>query len=191
MIDISDVRQLVKMDPAQEPVFQGWVDTAIAMWESATRRLWNYRAGYVQTFTLLELLERRRRRLWLDLAPLSAVTASEWCLANGPTTALAIAATDYAFDANTREVIRVRCSPWAEVTQFTMTGGYTVDTCPAHIKRALVIQTAYMSARTTGPALIANSQAFEKGSTSYMTADLHPLFRELADQLASNVVGCS
>jgi hypothetical protein len=179
MITTAELKQYVKLDPNDDRVkAQSVIDSVVDMFESMTRRLWVYREAYAQTTRV----DDHDLYFWLDLFPVMSLSLTEWSPRSGQSSAVVIDADDYYLKAATGRVERLRHGRWLGFIQATITGGYTPTTAPPRIKQALIAQVSFVMKRLSQNTIDVSSLAFEKGSTTMLTPDLHPLFREVADQ---------
>ena len=183
MITQQYVRERIKNVPQNGSIILEMIAEVEDLWESMTRRLWNFRTNYVQTWRLPNLLDRRGTSLRLDLTPVQSVTIQQWWPGNQAGAVTLVSGTDYDLvDADSGRIVKLNDLGWSSVVQATVTGGYTSDTCPSDVKRALLTQLHFMMRRFDEQNIALSSQSYEKGQTNLMTADLHPFFKELADQ---------
>lgn len=173
MITAAELRDVIDIGPDRDRVLTGWARAVVALWETKTGRLWNRREGYVHRARLESVLDRV---FWLPLYPVEELALAERRDGLAEADAVAVAEEDFIVT-DLGRVELLRTTPWAgRFLVATITGGYTTATLPADILEALKAQVAFMVKRLDPDTIALNSQAFEKGSTTFMTADLHPFF---------------
>jgi hypothetical protein len=183
VITVSDLRRELKLDATQEASLIGWVKCVIAQWEFLTNRLWNRRVAHVVEVDV----EEDTDHVWVPLYPIETISVALAAEFSADPAAV-LDASNYRV---WRDTGRVRLAGGyrrgRQVATLTVTGGYTPATCPEDVRRALITQVHFMTRRMDAQAIIVNSLSYERGSTSYMTADYHPSFKNLADQRRRDV----
>ncbi len=163
-------------------------NAVIALWESRTNRLWSARTGRTMEFRVTHPLTERA--LFLDLYPVSAVTSVEQRFApqirQGSWTSGAsdddwetVDADNYFLREDTGQLERFN-GHWDGLVRVTWDGGYADDEAPADIIESLILQAQFMVARWDPSKIAITSQGFEGGSTSFITGDVHPMFKKLS-----------
>lgn len=190
MITLEDVRDEEQFAPGDEGKVQRIIDRTIALWETQTGRLWKRRTCHTQLWTLRTPEKRSARNLWTKLRPIETMTLKEWQINEAESSAdlLAPNGDDYQLLGDEGKIIRVGAAAWGEFVKAEYTGGY-IDShqksppigaavVPDDVVEALVIQVIFRMRRHRGDRLIMSSQAFEAGSTNFLSADQHPIFKQ-------------
>jgi hypothetical protein len=77
---------------------------------------------------------------------------------------------------------------WRDFVEVTITGGYTEATLPAHVRRVLLLQLQFMQQRHDSKVVAVNYYSAGKGGAqTFMDADYHPAFKQLAGSLRRDV----
>ena len=179
MISISQLRDALKLAPELDHEIEARRDVVVALWESATQRLWNRRVDHVE---IIRPRHDRLDTLLLELWPIESVTKVE---------TRRLWETDWTELTSgwkltgERELTRVSAY-WECEVRVTYTGGYTENPgigqtkTPAEIAAVLLVHAQFMQVRLAPERIAIKSQNFEGGSGVYEDADLHPLFKRLA-----------
>ena len=169
MITSSEVRSSVELNPAKDEVVTDLRLAVIALWERLTCLLWDARTDYVEIVTPNGTEDTM---IWLQLQNPSIPTLIEELIDGTWTT---VASTDY-------YLIRTRLTRktgfWASHVRVTYSGGYSATTCPADIKRALIVQAGFMYQRLADDKLIIKAVSLNNKTGLYEDADYHPYFRQ-------------
>ncbi len=177
MIPLSDLRERLELQPRDDQRLVGLRDAVVGLWEQETGRPWLRREDYVQTIRPRDYT----RKIWLALRPVESVTKVEEILSGSDWTELD--SEGWLFVEPTIEKLS---SYFRRLVRVTYTGGVVAEPedaeakTPADIREALILQARYLVDRHSGENAILRSKAFEKGSTSFLSADLHPLFKKTA-----------
>lgn len=147
-------------------------DAVVAQFEELTGYLWNARTGYV------EILENTLRDcadvVWLSLSPVTTLTTVEEKARASGATWTALASTDYELIGAHR--LTKLTGSFEDLVRVTYTGGYSDTTCPSAIANALLAQAKFLASRLDDQKIAISQQAFEAGSTTLLSPDVHPLF---------------
>lgn len=170
MISVAQMQAFLEYGPDKVPMLTALRDEVIALFEKLSNGLWNARADHVQD----ELAECQSRVFWLRLLPVTAITSVEtkaigeatWNLED-PT----------AYELVRGRELRIASGYWPELVRVTYDGGYDDTTCPADIRRAILLQMQFTETRNKAGRGIMTQEAVESGSTTYAPADLHETFR--------------
>lgn len=180
MISLSRLRTTCNVKADQDAELTRIRDECVDMFESLTGLLWKKRTGHVERFNFpnpysydsfqVELMGPRTITLLEHRHP----SESTWTT---------IDATNIDDDPTGRTV-RIMSGHFYEQVRVTYDAGYDETNCPSDIMRALLAQAAFILARNAPDKLVVTSQAIQGGNTSFMKADYHPTFSEIARQRA-------
>ena len=175
MISISKLRQATRLGADRDHELTLHRDSVIALWEQTTKGLWNAREGHVQ---LKELTTDRRRRIGLELRPVTSVTTVE---AKSPGDSSWTTLTTKQYEVVNSTLLRVGRF-WSPLVRITYDGGYSATTCPEDIQNALLLQVRFAMERHQGEGLISRSRAIAGGSNVQFLeqAYVHPTFKAVA-----------
>ncbi len=184
MITDADLRAQIKLPPDQDDELVALRAEVVALWERETGLLWDRRAAHVQYF---RVPNETHRRLPLELRPVEAVATVEE-RADGDAAWTALAAGEWWLEDGWVEKL---VGPFQRGVRVTYSGGYVAriptppptpaqTVTPGDVRRALLLQAAFVRVRTAQEKIAVKSQAFEAGSTTFEAADLHPYFERLA-----------
>jgi len=187
MISIAKFREALALPAARDAETQRLLASVVSMWELHTNRLWSKRTGYVQRW---EGVASTTGLSFLKCYPILRSPITEggsgeilFSLqeqADDDAAPVAVVATDYRLDTSMGQFRRLRTNPWRSSLIATYTAGYEDDTAPGDVIEVLFLQAKYWLKRNSPDKVDLASQAFEKGSTTYLTGLLHPAFKELA-----------
>jgi hypothetical protein len=169
MITRENFRNMVGLSAEQEDEMEILRGEVIALFEGATKRLWNAREGFIEVITPRG---SRPTLIFLNLWPVTSITTVEVREAR-ETDWDEVASTKYKL-VGTRRLERVT-GTWAREVRVTYDGG--VEEADEQIQRALAVQAKFMMARLQDENVAIRSQNFEGGSGVYETANMHPLFK--------------
>ena len=178
MISLSDLRARLGMPAGDGGDLAAIRADVVAEFERETKRLWERRANYVETF---RLRPSTRTFVLLELWPVETLTKVEESQDGGTWTELVAATPEYVLARDNR-LERVGCyfAPWVRVTY---TGGYVAaptgqqKQTPSDIREALLVQANFKHIRNRPGALLATqSQNFEAGAGELLKGDCHPTF---------------
>lgn len=206
MIKLSTLREAIPSTTTERDAEIQRLDLAVtAMWERLTRRLWRLRTSHVQYWnpgfkgeaqTGLSYRTRRRsarfpyevtstptspvrdKILFTALTPVTLISVEEWDFEESEADAVEALAADYYVVASEGKLVHTT-GFWKFNVKATMDGGWDPDDFATEfpdVVEAMITQIKFMLARNADPLISMNSQSFEAGSTSYMQADMHPLF---------------
>lgn len=147
-------------------------NAVVTQFEDLTGYLWNSRTGYVEIVE--NTLVDSPNTVWLALSPVTTLTTVEEKARASGATWTALASTAYEL-IGTRRLTKLSGN-FEDLVRVTYTGGYTDLTCPADIANALLAQAKFLASRLDSQKIALSQQAFEAGSTSFLSPDLHPLF---------------
>lgn len=188
LVSMSEVRiacdvQDGKRDAALD-LLRGAVE---ADFESRTNRLFARRVEDVEERLLP--CDERVPKLWSRVSRIQTAKIEERSLSD--VDLAEVASTDYYVAPEASSITRFR-GCWKEVVRLTITGGYTDEgkddgddatiICPADIKNAILTQIQFLQLRQAGPALAMSTQSFETSQTTYLAADMHPVFKQAVDR---------
>jgi len=190
MISIAILRERLALPTEDDGKARDILSGIISLWETETKRLWNRRAGFVETLRINT--SKKISTIFLKLWPIEAVTkVEERSLSDAAWTELA--ATDYLVpDLERNRLERIGCR-WAPLVRITYTGGYTAGATvgqyetPQDVVEALLLQAQFTRERNVPGRVITQSQNFEGGAGVFLRPDLHPLFAEQVLQRARRV----
>lgn len=178
LISISKLRGSNVLSALQDYDLEALRDEVESLWEQQTGRLWGRRTNHIQVF---DPIRSFTRSLFLELWPITSISLVEEAGDfDGVWRTLSSSEYMVVGDHQLRRVAGF----WECLVRVTYTGGYTTDTCPADVRRALVTQAEFITQRTSPEKLIIQSQNFEGGSGVLEEAFLHPFFQNLARQRA-------
>lgn len=183
MISLSDLRAELDLPGEREAELPALLAELVDQWERETGRLWQRRAGWVQT---LRPSVPDARTVWLELWPVEALTLVEERLLCGPSTDwTALQTTDYTLS-GTHELLRLGGGGWLEEVRVTYTGGYVAAPTPGQaltppdVRRALLLQARYAQQRWSGDRAHVSRVSANGGATDYLSGDCHPVFEAAA-----------
>lgn len=180
MIKLSEVRQRLVYSPEEEPWIKNALAAAIKLFEDRSKRLWNKRTGYVQTWRIG--VSHREPILWLDLFPHVSITTLEERGANALWSAAdAVKTTDYVLDEDRGELERI-AGQWSANVRATYDGGFddTTNRPPEDVRLAIVTQVVFWHHRLK-PNLVHVDRTSQRGhSAQFFKAGAHPLLEETA-----------
>jgi hypothetical protein len=162
MIDADDIRAHVQTaDPA------ALAKAVVTMWESRTRRLWQRRELHV-----LEVeVEHEDDSFWVPLYPIETIVVKH--------AGVVVAGTEYSIAKGRGRVDAIGGWPGNSL-EATVTGGYTKVTAPADARQAMIEQAKFMVSRNPSTIIHLSSQGLNNATTSFLRADMHPLFDAVA-----------
>lgn len=172
MIDITQLRQMLKTGPDQDGLVQLNADAAISLWESETRELWAARTGVVKVITP----EDRDTVFWLYARNVSSLVLDEG------DDHVVMAADTYSLASANGRVTRLRSDQWSLPIRATFSCGYTSVTVPADVRMAVMYQAAFMQSRMSSAKIDVTSQSLGKGSAALLDPELHPFFKRQVDK---------
>ena len=182
LITDAQLRDALDLPASRDQEVSDMRDAVVALWEGATRRLWERRVGYVETFRP----RYNARTLILSLGPVESVATVETADADG-STFTALASTYYAAGGRSIRLLDGSgFSFWPGQVRVTYTGGFTAEPAsgqaetPADIRRVLETQARFMLKRTSDAMIATRSQNFEGGAGVFEQADWHPIFAAVA-----------
>jgi len=185
MITDAELRAQIRLPPDQDDELQLLRAEVVALWERETGFLWDRRVDYVQLFTVAN---ETHVRLPLELRPVEAVALVEQRGA-GDAAWVAMGTSEWLLDSDCVESL---VGPFQRRVRVKYTGGHVAriptppptpaqTVTPGDVRRALLLQAAFIRARTGQEKIAIKSQAVERsGSTVYEDADCHPYFERLA-----------
>lgn len=182
MITIPEFRALLEWDPDKDAELKDVLTEVIADWEMLTGRPWQKQTGRVEEIRVEHHLDTF---LWLALTPVLAVTKVEERVA-GSADWSTLESTGYYLKASTGRLERLG-GAWRPFVRVTYDGGYDATTCPAQVKRALVLQARFLQARMSDANLIVRGKSVSgraggSEATFLTREDFHPRFAKLAAQ---------
>ena len=148
----------------------------VALWEEETGLLWDYRDSHLEIFTPRGI---RNTRVYSTLVPVDNILLIRE-RSEADTSWTELESDDYQLIG--RRTIRRIGGFWKNLVEVTVQGG--AREADADIQRVLILQARFELARFDDKALIVQSQNFEGGAGSYMTATMHPEFKRLAKKKA-------
>ena len=168
MLTAQMLRQQMDVEPSKAAELEMLARSTVRLLERKTGRLWERREGLVHRVRLDSVADKR---FWVPLYPVETLSLAD---ADGTL----VSANDFSVDPAVGAVERSdSLATWStRLLTATITGGYTAETCPEDVIQAMIVQARFSRARSAGPALVTKSQAFDKGSTSYLDPELHPTF---------------
>lgn len=179
MISVEDIRSRMRTSAEVEvATIAPLCVAAIAAWESATGRIWNYRTGHTQRWTIPHI--DPRETLWLELYPLETISVKVWNRSQREADAETISADDLDAELDIG-AIRLVGSKWSGCIKATMTGGYTNLTCPPDVREALITQVTHWFHRNSPDNVAVTSKSVGPDATTVMAAaDYCELFKATA-----------
>jgi len=181
VISLKELRDRLKLSPTDDDQLSIIRANVIGLWEVRTNRLWNYRAGHVQTFMLDESWQRFAPA-WLSLTPVDetgTVTVEDWDDGDDPE---ALDEDEFTLLASSGKLVKLpRVTPWLMNVRVTYSGGFDESSCPEDVREALAIQCQYALLRHRGEKSILSGITGPAGGVSFMvSADVHPHFKAQA-----------
>lgn len=173
MLSLSEVRKAAGSNPALEESLESLRQGVIELWERRTGHKWQKATDYVQT---LAVNIYDCKSVWLSNKPVTAISKVEQ-LVDGAWEELD---SDSYLLVDESRLDRIDGLSFEGFVRVTYDGGYDEDDCPDDIKLALLTQIKFIIARMGGDKVILRSEAFEGGSSSFETADIHPHFKNQA-----------
>lgn len=180
MLDIALAREALGFEASKDTTTQRLVAAVIALWESRTNRLWNLRAGFVYEVRP----QRFATKLWVPLYPITSLVVKQ--RSDGDDTFDTLDADDIHVLTERGRVTLLSSTgvgtEWLDQVEFTISGGHDVENvpAPADVIEALLTQLTFSQQRNSGEKIAQSSQGFEGGSSSFLTPDVHPLFKATA-----------
>lgn len=176
MIALSDLRARLELPASDDVTLVAMRDSLIALWEQETGRPWVREVDHV------EILRSgpTRRALFLQLHPVESITKVEQIL-GGPDDWEELDAEAYWFDGRRR--LEKNSGYWRRLVRVTYTGGVTESASagqfktPADVTEALLAQAVFSHRRNAPDKIALRSEGLKDSQTSYLSADLHPLFK--------------
>lgn len=194
MISIKELRDALNLDPSMDRKLESYRKSVIALFETKTKRLWNYRTGYTKIFQP----SARDVFIYLPLYPIdpdtlmtAAFTITEQILSNtDDSTPTTPDATDYVVDREKGIVQRIRCLDWKQFVTITVNGGFTPETLDAtypQIKQAFVIQIQYMLSRFAPEKIHVLTTSVRRGEfATFLKDSMHPYFVDICSLYTKN-----
>lgn len=179
MISVSDFRARSSVVVDDDTVLEKAIASAIATWETATKRLWARRVDHVER---VEPESERISTIILELQPVESVSLVEERF-GGPNTAFVALDSATAYELEGARKVRRYGGWFAPHVRITYTGGYVEPgapegaVTPEDIQEAILTQAAYAIERRSDGKLVVQSQNFEGGGGVFLPADYHPVFR--------------
>lgn len=173
MLSLSRLRESVKVLAGRDEELEALRDAVEAQFEELTGYLWKARTGHVEV--LENTLRTARDAVWLSLAPVATITKVEEKSRTKAAAWDTLDTADYEL-VGLRRLARLS-GAFDEHVRVTYDGGYSDAACPQSIQIALLSQAKLLAHRLGEQQAALSSQAFEKGSTTFLSPDLHPLFR--------------
>ncbi len=202
ILPMSRVREaLAPTDKESDDQLQFLRDTVVALWESATRRLWDRRTDHVQEINLDERYLQRKRFIYPELYPVETIAVREFD--DDEDVSLEpdlVAGTDYVLRATKGEIKRLtrpvfgvtlnRDANWKENVRLTITGGFGEGgaAVPADVTKALMVQLTFMQQRLTADLVHLSSQSIAAPGAANPAAQFlqpahwQPFFRQTVNR---------
>lgn len=189
MISIKTLRARVPMASAAQEleVLEPARLAVIRVFENATGRLWSKRTNYVQRLYVHEWM-RRSGKIQLPIVPVASIEIKEWDNSEKYADAEVVSSDDYDVDPY-QMVVRRITGCWDCNVEMKITGGVEDDDPEyADVTQAMIEQVMYWLERRRADHVGVSSQAFEGGSTTYLTQNLCASFQAVASQRRRVVV---
>lgn len=186
MISLSALRRALGLTTEDDALdLESIKSSIVEAWEELTKRKWDRRVDYVETF---RQASDRVATLWPSLLPIESISKVEVRTYETSTDWETLDASEYEIVGEAEKVQGIRrvTRPWPVFARVTFTGGYTATPSvgqfktPFLVAEAMLIQARFIRQRTSGENLIVTQRAVGKASSTLEEATFHPYFAKVA-----------